>query len=198
MLPDFPFLKREIATRLARAAQRSAAGGPLLRELPSLRQHEGNRGEMIRTDGSVASISYDTPIEAEVTVRIDDARRQGPAASVRAPREIGEQLAAGVEQRLFETISEAVESVGNVVDGGGRPFSADMFIEMLETMELSFDEDGDWQPPTLVAHPDTLQKIKVQLDLIDTDPHIKARVETIVNRQREEWRAREARRALVD
>jgi hypothetical protein len=153
---------------------------------------------MVRTDGSVAVINFDTPLSAEVQLRIDDARREGPAASLRAIREVGEQLADDMEQRMIATISEAVEDVGNVVDGGGRPFSADLFIELLEKMELSFNRHGEWEPPTIVVHPETLQKMKVQIELLDSDPETKARVEAVVNRQREEWRAREACRALVD
>lgn len=198
MLPDFPSLKREIAQRLARAAEQAAHGAPLLRETPSFRQHEGSRSQLFRPDGSQASMNFDKAVTATATIKIDDVRREGGAASVRAMREIADQMAEAMTRHMLETVNEAAEEIGNVVDAKGRQLSPELIIEALEKMELSFDESGDWQPPTFVIHPDTAARMKEQIEALDKDPNTKDRVDSIVKRKREEWRAREARRALVD
>jgi hypothetical protein len=198
MLPDFPGLKTQIARRLAQAAQAIAQGAPLIRDTSSFRQHEGDRTDLVRTDGSHAKITYEKPLSAQVEIRIDDARKQGAAASVRAIRDVGNQLAEGMTQRMFETLTEAVDAVGNVVDAEGRPFSLGLLLEVLDKMELSFNPDGSWDPPTVVVHPDTHEKIRVQIDELNNDSGAKKDLAELVGRKRKEWDAREARRTLAD
>ena len=76
--------------------------------------------------------------------------------------------------------------------------TADMILEMLDRMELSFDDEGNWQPPRIIHGPAlaaTAAEVQKQLGV---DRTLRARQDAIVNRQREEWRVREARRKLVD
>lgn len=77
---------------------------------------------------------------------------------------------------LFEVVGKTTDAVGNVVDAKGRNFW-DAYLEMIETIDIHFDEDGkhDYQvymnpetakklektPPT----PEQLQKIEEAMEL---------------------------------
>lgn len=101
-------------------------------------------------------------------------------------------------ERTFETIQQAVEAVGNSFDAKGQKLSPDMVLQMWERMQLSFDSNGEWQRPTIVVHPDLGERARAILRAIDEEPELRARRDKIVNRQRDEWRVREASRKLVD
>jgi hypothetical protein len=49
-------------------------------------------------------------------------------------------------------MSEGVEKVGNKIDGGGRPFSPDLFLEALEKVWMKFDQSGNPKMPSLIIH----------------------------------------------
>lgn len=93
--------------------------------------------------------------------------------------------------RVFiEHVSEVSEQVGNVVSGEGRDFF-DVYAETLETIEMSFDENGEHNL-TLVLHPDQYERLKNKTPT----PEQEARINAIIDRRREEWRAARRRREL--
>lgn len=70
---------------------------------------------------------------------------------------------------------------------------------MMAKVEWSFDPETE--EPTgmsFVMHPDTAAKIIPLVKEWEQKPEFKARYEQLVERKREEWRARENRRKLVD
>lgn len=72
-------------------------------------------------------------------------------------------------------------------------------LEIFRTVEMEFD------PKTLqllpgfqfVMHPETAAKVVPKIQEWEKDPEFKAKHERIMERKREEWRDREARRKLV-
>lgn len=198
MLPEFRSVKRAVAERLAHEAQISAADSSLLQGVSSYRQHEGDRTVIIREDDSTDTIHYDKPLTAEIVVATSDMRKQGPGASIRAVESAAEQLAAGMSKRLLEVVEDATDRAGNVVDAGGKPFTLEMYADGLEKMDLSFDEAGMWNPPTLVMHPSMLERYRKEIEKHGADSAVTKRINEIVERKRKEHHAREACRALVD
>ena len=59
---------------------------------------------------------------------------------------------------LFEVLSKTTEAVGNVVDAHNRNFW-DAYLEMIETTEMQFDEQGNHNYQ-IVLHPETAKKIQ--------------------------------------
>ncbi|MGH9195897.1 MAG: hypothetical protein ACRD1T_09170, partial [Acidimicrobiia bacterium] len=198
MLPDFPSLKTEILARLAARTRAGAQADPLLALMPAFVIHEGSRSRLIREDGTVQEMTFDNPLHVEAEIKIEDMAAGGPAASIAAVDELTQSLQEGMARRAFQAIEEAAESVGNAIQAEGRPFTPELYFEGLEAMELSFDDAGSWLPPTFIAHPDTSSKIEPVLASIEADPDLRARRDAIVDRQREEWSVREARRRLAD
>ena len=91
---------------------------------------------------------------------------------------------------FLELVSDVSEEYGNVIDGEGRDFF-DVFAEVLETIEMTFDDAG--RPnATLVMHPDQMDKLKDK----KPTPEQESRLNGILERRREEWRASRRRRDL--
>ena len=159
--------------------------------------HEGDRFTIHREDGSVDTKPFEA-LEASVELSPDDVQSEDTSRVAAAVDGLAEQLAEKASKKLFETVKESVEAVGNTVDAAGRPFSAELWLDVLEKMELNFEEDGSWRPPTVVLHPTMLSRAQSELSRLDTEADLRDRLGKIIERQRKEWRVREANRKLVD
>ena len=198
MLPDFPTFGRDVLARLSVQVRAARGGAPFSEHLPPFQQHEGNRFATTRSDGSVVTGVYDNPVRADVTLTVDEVRGAGARASYDALARLQEQLDESIGRRTFEAIEAAAASVGNATDLKGKPLTGADVLDVYERITLSFASDGTWLPPQVLVHPATQPKVDAAMAEIDRDPALQARRAAIVDRQREAWRGREARRALAD
>jgi hypothetical protein len=91
---------------------------------------------------------------------------------------------------FLELVSDVSEEHGNVIDGAGRDFF-EVFAGSLETIDMTFDDAG--RPNlTFVMHPDQMDKLKDK----KPTPEQETRLNAILERRREEWRASRRRRDL--
>ncbi len=97
-----------------------------------------------------------------------------------------------------ETMRDETAAASTSTDAGGRPFTAEMFIETIDKMELVFDDDGTWEMPTIILHPSRELMFKKEMGRLDSDPVMRARMKELVDEKREAWRVRETGRTLVD
>lgn len=197
MLPDFREIKRQIAddlTNRLRSEQRQDSLSSLFQQF---RQHEGDRFTMIREDQTEHTNRY-RQVEVEGTLKVDDILRSGTKAVRDMLDTMSEGLAKDEAQAFMSMMDQATEEAGTVVHGKGQLFSAEHFIEAILKMELSFDDNGNWDMPTMVMHPSQEARFRSVMKQIDDTTDLKARVTAIVDTKREEWLAREARRTLVD
>ncbi|GGC96864.1 hypothetical protein GCM10011512_24850 [Tersicoccus solisilvae] len=99
---------------------------------------------------------------------------------------MGGQLVRG----MLEHVSAVTEEYGNTVDVTGRDF-ADAFADALETIDISFDEEG--RPNlSIVMHPDQAEKLREN----PPTPEQEARIDAILSRRKEKWLASRRRRDL--
>ncbi len=137
-----------------------------------------------------SSLYRPTVISHEWTVSVEDvvafAVDQFLADVYAVADNTGEQMV----RAFLELVSDVSEEHGNVIDGGGRDFF-DVFAESLETIDMTFDDDG---LPNLmiVMHPDLMDKIRDK----KPTPEQEARLNATLERRREEWRASRRRRDL--
>lgn len=198
VLPDFPEVKQTVLNRLMGRRRLDAEANPLLAMMPPFIIHEGNLSIVRRENGTEVVLDLrGEPIKSSVALSVDDIRRRGPAASVDAVTRLADGLTEGLAKRTFTAIEEAAESVGNSINANGA-FTPEVYFRMLERIELGFDASGKWSGLTILAHPDTAAKTDPVLQLIETDPELRARRDEIVEAKRKEWRVREAARQLVD
>ena len=80
------------------------------------------------------------------------------------------------------------------VPTGGKPLSVNSLFEVLEKIDRDFDEAGNPNELSVVAHPERLSSISKVISQAEADPN---RYQAIMERKKEEWRARESNRKLV-
>jgi hypothetical protein len=93
-------------------------------------------------------------------------------------------------QGILAHISEVCDASGHTIDARGRDIF-DVMIETLETLDMSFDENGE-PNLTLVAAPDVVEKLRGK----QPTPEQEARVQEVLERRREEWDASRRRHDL--
>lgn len=197
MLPDFIDLKRRIARDRQGHLRDAKREESLSSLIPAFRSHEGDRFTVVREDQSAHTKAYRT-FEVELHLKAADLLAEG----TRPIHEMLDKVSGHMDRQLSEvfqqTMTEATNEAGTVTHAGGRKFSAELYIEGVEKMEFRFDDDGNWLMPTMISHPSHKEVFEREMSRLDSDPVLHARLTKIVKEKREAWRAREARRTLVD
>ncbi len=154
---------------------------------------EGRSSAIQREDGKLD----ETPIHrasGEITINREMLVEFNEEAVERHLEEIAEQLARDMSAHFQQRMNEVTAATGNIVDGNGKPFSEDMFLDVLEAMEHSFGKDGNWKPPTMIAGPGMAEKVAAAGAMSAAG---NKRLKAILERKRDDHRRREAARILV-
>jgi hypothetical protein len=109
---------------------------------------------------------------------------------------VAEQFAEGMSRNLIETISESADKVGNTIDGKGKPLSSETILEALEKIEIEFNPDGSYEPPSIIVTPD--QESRLRKEASEKGFSLQeAKLKKIMERKQSEFRRREAGRVLA-
>ena len=128
--------------------------------------------------------------KVEVVIQLDWYRKTDVDEFVMFIYGMWEKFASQTHEALFETISLTTEAVGNSMNAKGKNFW-DARIEMLEGLEMRFDEDGH-HTTQLIIHPDTARKLEEN----PPTPEQQKRWEEAINAKREEYYAKKRSRRL--
>jgi hypothetical protein len=196
MLPDFPDIRRQIA-RIQQAIMKVELDRktPLLRKVRQLVQQEGNENENGREDGSMIKDPYHE-FKAPIELKIAEIGTVSLTAFAGRIQAAIDDLARQSMAHLFQTLDQVTGEVGNSVDAGGRPWTPELLLELMEKIDMSFDDNGKPEI-TIVMHPDLFQSIQERYPTFDESPEFKKRYDDIVRRKREAWLDRENNRKLV-
>lgn len=104
--------------------------------------------------------------------------------------ELHESFSTQEKLYLLNTISRVTEATGNQFDAQGRSFW-DVYIDMIQTTEMSFDERGNHNYQ-FVVHPDTHKKIMETPPTPEQEEMIKKAIQA----KREEYYAQKPTRRL--
>jgi hypothetical protein len=199
MLPDFPKLKERLL-RLAWFEHRGRIqADELIGAIRAVPYHEGRGfatgdvdGYVEHTEPEVRAFSYEIERDAIIDRGVDALRESLAKATAL-------QLQA-MHEMLLRKAGEATERVGNKVDAGGQPFSAELYFQMLETVQIDFDELGrpDISGRRMVMHPDQAERVRALMEQWEKDESFQQRYRDIMLKKREDWRDRESNRKLVD
>lgn len=196
MLPTFPEIERvsrqaAVDTIRAMIAKKS----PVIGEIKAHIQHEGASGAINRADGSVGDfaprqIAAETSLPTSMSIyefTTDELMKRLDG--------IAEQFARGQSEMLFDEMNKITEETGNVVNAGGKPFDFELILEGIRKMHHTFDENGKWHAPTVVALPSVIAAMQ-NLTPEEKAAH-EARLTEVLEEKRREFLDREASRILA-
>ena len=95
-------------------------------------------------------------------------------------------------------LDEILEKTGRSFDNEQQPLTWERFLAFLDRIEFSFDEAGQWQPPTLLVPPalfPTAQRVSTEWQ---TDPQKAEQLNALLQRKWEAHYNRETHRELAD
>jgi hypothetical protein len=171
------------------------AFGPVAAQIKKQQHFEGDTGSISRADGTAGTIDYQQA-SAEMKIGHADLLYSDLRTILMKFDGAAESMASQRETALFRTIDEVTQNTGNRIDAQNKPFSAELFLETLEKIEIDFNEDGSPRFPTIVVAPS--QRARVEELLREArNPFLSKKFDAVIAKKKEEWRAREARRFLA-
>ncbi len=198
MLPDFLNVKQALSEARSAEVSGNVFGDPVLSKVRSYRQHEGDRFTIFREDGSQATSDQSLIRSEPIILDLKDIQARGEQAIYESIATARQQMSVSGKRLFAEKIEE--EPI-NRMDAGGRRFTAELYLELLETLFVGFDEDGNmneidfWQEH---PNPQLLANIEAEKKRFDNEPLLRAKLDALISRKRQEWNDREANRKLVD
>jgi hypothetical protein len=188
-LPEYESAVRDLMWLLTH--QMMAAQSPLLAQI---RKEEVGHVSSGQAPGAAATGSS-WPIELELpwSIQVDAMANADGEAWAAMIFEAADKGLSALMPQLFEGLDQACRKAGNVVDAQGRPLDHDMILDMLETIELAFDDAGRPQIPPMFTSPRTFEQLQ---RLPPPTAEQQARRNSIIEKKRAEFNARRRIRKL--
>ncbi len=172
------------------------SGGSIASQCAHTTVHEGRRDRIVREDGTENEMDFKR-IQAKMEIHRDELPTLTPFQLAERYKELAQKVAREQMKVLLETVNQACEDSGQTVDGRGKPFSMELWLETLEKMELPFGEDGEPKELFCLIHPKMADRVKAEVERLEREPELKRRYEELKARKRRQWLDREAARELV-
>ena len=198
MFPDLPKLKADIA-QVFQVIFKNRLNTYLgvVGEVPRYYIKEGRNPVTLRPDASRDETTLKAA-SAETIYKLEEIPYLSVEQRIARLDDAAREMAEQISSHAFSTINDAVDKVGNVVDAKGKPFNAEAVFEVLDKIQMDFDEDGvKHKEITVVIPPALTTRVKETMEHIHQDPILSNRYKEIIDKKRMEWRAREASRKLV-
>lgn len=198
MLPDFPKVKKKLRDlQISRMELVDRLNLGFFSQIPSQRIFEGKKDLIIREDGTKDETEF-RRISADIELKLSEIEDKPINEIIKKLDAATTELSKQKANMIIESINKAVQEIGNVVDCKGVPFTINHFLEALRKMYIDFDEYERPYLPPIVAGEKAYASINKVLPLLETDPGVKKEFSQIIDKKREQWRARESNRKLVD
>lgn len=168
---------------------------PLFADIETYTIHEGRATRM--KHGGDEWVDKMNEASAEVAIKHEELEKFNLNSFLALAKEVGTKFLEAKTRNLFDTLHEATERVGNVVDNAGRPLDHDAMFKVLETIQIDFDENGRPELPTVVISPAMAPRLVMLNKQFQETPDLQKRYANLINRKKEEFLEREASRKLV-
>jgi len=199
MLPDFPNVKKSILKKLIipYVKTRRASYLGVLNQMHGRTIHEGNNSLMIRSDGSEDIMNPKT-MSGSYSYNNSNIKNMTPEDVFKKMDNMAEEFSIKMSDNVIDKVGTACEETGNVLNLNNQKFSVIHFFELLEKIEIDFDDDNNpiW-PSFLIGKNVDPVIITKELEKIQNDKTLRKRFDEIMNKKREEYNARESNRELV-
>ena len=186
-LPDYNLACGQVISRVTKDIARRS--DPVLSQIKVV-PVTGTPSSVVETRDDIALDLPAEPIGFELGVKAEDVRDGNFEALQVKLVEAADGYADQLSKMLYGSLDKITTATGNSFDAEGRPFTFEMFYEMLDKMEWKLDENDELSTPSIVMHPDTVPKLPEQT------PHQLRMIEELKARKLEELLARRRRRRL--
>src|SRR6266850_1498376 len=100
------------------------------------------------------------PMAAALSDRLDTILNMDVDGFAQMMQDTADEGRAAYMPQFFEQLRQVMEATGQVVDAKGKPYSHDLYLDLLEKVDIDFTEDGQPKMPTLVVPPNLAPKIE--------------------------------------
>lgn len=153
---------------------------------------EGNKNKLLRYDGTIDDVPMKSS-GAKVEIKLDDLDQHGIKEVIKVIDKAAQDIAKQQSKNFFERLNQICDETGQVYDNKGKPLTFDSILDLLDSMPIDFDEDGQPIMPSILAGSRVIEKLIKQEP---SDEQIERQKE-IIGRKFSEWRDRESNRRLV-
>lgn len=196
MLPQFPKAQKLIE-EFANEAMFDAMyeAGPLLLEIRSHQQHEGKDGSFQTNSGQIEQIDF-RKTSVAMTSPVKQGRGETLEEILKVMTKGGSDMGRKIQDTILQGVEAATENVGNVIQIRNNEITPEAFLEMMEKVEIDFDEDGrsrsSWFLPQTIA-----AELHKSYEAWQEDPILRTKLAALEAKKKEEFRAREVTRRLA-
>jgi hypothetical protein len=164
--------------------------------VPKSSVHEGHGTMMMRADGSCEANEFETS-EGEFAIPMEALKEENLEQLFARMRPLIESQARARTESMLRTMEAASRAAGTATDTKGEAITAELILESWEKLDIEFMSNGVPRWPQMVFHPSKQDRVDAELIRLQTVPELRERMQTLLSRKREDWRAREADRILV-
>jgi hypothetical protein len=194
MLPDMPTVRdygqQWLNYHLFLKIAKNTGFMQAMRQPETLR--EGNKNKLLRYDGTIDDVPM-KGIGTKIEIKVDDLDQHGLKEVLKVLDKAAHDMARQQSKNFFERLHQICDETGQVYDNKGRPLTFDSILDLLDSIPIDFDEDGQPIMPSILAGSRVIEKLlKQEIH----DEQIKKQNE-IIERKYSEWRDREGDRRLV-
>lgn len=154
---DIPAYDAAMASFASSVMEGLATQNPIVGDIPVRRTV--HPGPTRNVSGSKPIDHPLTRFEHTVVMHMDVIRHSQLEKFISILVDVSRQHQDALERELFRTLQDVCEGTGNVIDASGQPPNFDRIIDLIQGMEIRFDEDGMTGKPTIMMHPDTAQRL---------------------------------------
>lgn len=199
MLPDYPDLKKKIKTQIiiqmeAHVKRVYPLQGMAKRQLI----HEGTNPEyQTEFKGHYEDeLTNINSFSAEISFTKDELRSMTMREIFERYLVMAEKMGRDIELTSLQELSEKLKEKGQT-SSISKSFSPDDILKVIDSVAITFDDNGNPQLPTIMAAPETADKFGEAIAKLDEEPYL-SKFSELINKKRKEWNDRESSRKLVE
>jgi len=192
-VPD-PWEYEQALTQVVRDAHAGFVNDhPVLSEIPRIITRHGAASRIDTEGGPVRHAQYE--FSAEYGIHRDAIEHVDDEAYAASISGLIDQMVANAARMVFEHVGHVCDAAGTSVDAQGKPMSHDLMLDLIESVHISFNENGDPEMPTLYVPPDARPKVDSALAPPATAEQ-EARYRAIMRKKKREWHAAKRTRRI--
>jgi len=201
MLPDFPKSRRELREQQWLYVHlKSQENSPIRSFGKNITQHEGelHSYEQVLASGTRIVTEGFNEVAIPIEVKFEDIPHLVGDKLNKRLDEIAETIAKENSGLFYKKLDESANLAGTGVSAGRKLPTKEMWLEMIQAMDIEFEPNSTQPALTFLAHPTMAEFMHGLWIEWEKDKEFKQKYKDLLARKYEDWRDRESRRKLVD